>query len=223
MKHIAPLLIFLSFVTTVTAQSLKQWRDSLDRVNKELKIFPSSTKLLLSKAAVNLQLLEWKDAIDACGQVLEKDGNNLAALYYRAYANNNLRRYDLAKNDYEKFLSLSPDNAAARLGLAYTYIKLERPNDALDQLNNLIEIYPDYAVAYATRAELEKDMKMYDTALFDFDEALKRDPGNKDYTVSKVEILILQGRREDAKNALDTAVSHGVPRGLLLEWYAKCK
>ena len=205
MKHIASLLILLSFVTTVTAQSLKQWRDSLDRVNKDL------------------QLLEWKDAIDACGQVLEKDGNNLAALYYRAYANNNLRRYDLAKNDYEKFLSLSPDNAAARLGLAYTYIKLERPNDALDQLNNLIEIHPDYAVAYATRAELEKDLKMYDTALFDFDEALKRDPGNKDYTVSKVEILILQGRREDAKNALDTAVSHGVPRGLLLEWYAKCK
>ena len=223
MKHIASLLIILFITTSATAQSLKQWRDSLDNVNKELKLFPNSVKLLLAKAAVNLQLLEWKDAIEACGQVLEIDKNNLAALYYRAYANNNLRRYGLAKNDYERFLSLSPDNAAARLGLAYTYIKLERPNDALDQLNNLIEIYPDYAVAYAARGELEKDMKMYDTALFDFDEALKRNPGNKDYTVSKVEILLMRGRRDEAKKALDAAVGNGVPRGLLLEWYTRCK
>lgn len=208
---------------TAASQSLKQWRDSLEVVNKQLKLEPNSIRLLLSKAAVNLQLLEWKDAIDVCGQVLEKDKNNLSALYYRAYANNNLRRYELAKNDYERFLSLSPDNAEARLGLAYTYIKLESPNKALDQLNNLIEIHQDNAVAYAARAELEKDMKMYDTALFDFDEALKRDPGNKDYTVSKVEILIQQGRRSEAKKALDAAVSNGVPRGLLLEWYDQCK
>lgn len=97
MKHITSLLIILSITSTATAQSLKQWRDSLEVVNKQLKLEPNSIRLLLSKAAVNLQLLEWNDAIDACGQVLEKDKNNLSALYYRAYANNNLRRYELAK------------------------------------------------------------------------------------------------------------------------------
>lgn len=210
-------------INAANAQTMKQWRDSLNNVNKELKLFPNSTKLLLSKAAVNLQLLEWSDAIEACGQVLAKDKNNLSALYYRAYAYNNLRRYSLAKNDYERFLSMSPDNMEARLGLAYTYMLMDRDAEALDQLNNLIELHPENSVAYAARAELEKDMKMYDTALFDFDEALKRDPTNTDYTVSKVEILILQGRRKEAKKALDTAVSHGVPRGLLIEWYTKCK
>ena len=217
------LFLLLMAASTANAQTMKQWRDSLDVINKEITANPDSLNLQLSKAAVCLQLLEWSDAADVCGNILDKDKNNLTALFYRAYANNNLRRYELAKNDYERFLSMSPRNMEARLGLAYTYIKLGRPTEAFDEMNNLVEMYPDNSVVYAARAELEKDMKLYDTALFDFDEALKREPGNKDYTVSKVEILISLNRINEAKTALDTAVSHGVPRGLLREWYAKCK
>lgn len=217
------LILLLIATSAANAQTLKQWRDSLDVINKEIAVHPDSLNLQLNKAAVCLQLLEWEDAANTCGKILDKDKNNLTALFYRAYANNNMRRYELARNDYELFLSMSPRNMEARLGLAYTHIKLERPTKALDELNNLVEMYPDSCVVYAARAELEKDMKQYETALFDFDEALKRAPGNRDYTVSKVEILIAQNRKNEAKAALDEAVSHGVPRGLLLEWYAKCK
>ena len=201
-QTILAIFAFATAINAANAQTMKQWRDSLNNVNKEPETLSKLHQaLLLSKAAVNLQLLEWSDAIEACGQVLAKDKNNLSALYYRAYAYNNLRRYSLAKNDYERFLSMSPDNMEARLGLAYTYMLMDRDTEALDQLNNLIELHPENSVAYAARAELEKDMKMYDTALFDFDEALKRDPTNTDYTVSKVEILILQGRRKEAKKS----------------------
>ena len=217
------LLLLAMAATTASAQTMKQWRDSLAVVNKEIAAHPDSLNLQLCKAAVCLQLLEWSDAADVCGEVLDKDKNNLSALFYRAYANNNLRRYELARNDYERFLSMSPRNMEARLGLAYTYIRLGRQAEALDEMNNLVEMPPDSSVVYAARGELEKDMKLFDTALFDFDEALKREPANKDYTVSKVEILISLNRRNEAKATLDKAVSHGVPRGLLLEWYAKCK
>ena len=210
-------------VTAARAQTQQQWRDSLRVVNGLIELHPDSVGLQLDKAAVCLQLHEWEDAITACGKVLGRDGGNLSALFYRAYANNNLRRYELARNDYERFLSISPRNMEARLGLAYTYIRLGRQAEALDEMNNLVEMHPDSSVVYAARGELEKDMKLFDTALFDFDEALKREPANKDYTVSKVEILISLNRRNEAKAALDKAVSHGVPRGLLLEWYAKCK
>lgn len=213
----------LSGTICTYSQTMKEWRDSLDVINKQLANTPSSTDLLLCKAAVNLQLLNWDDAIDACRKVLDNDNSNLSALFYRAYANNSLRRYDLAKNDYERLVSMAPDNLEARLGLAYTYVKLERQRDALDQLNNLVEMHPDSSIVYAARAELEKDMKQYDIALFDFDEALKRDPANRECTISKVEILLMSNRRREAKEALDKAVSSGVPRGLLLEWYDKCK
>ena len=211
-------MLFIALAAmTANAQDMKQWRDSLKVINQQIADHPDSLNLQLAKAAVNLQMLEWESAANTCGRVLEKDPNNLSALYYRAYAYNNMRRYELAKNDYARFLSMSPRNMEARLGLAYTYIKLERTNEAMTEMNNLVEMFPDNALVYAARGELEKDLKQYDTALFDFDEALKRDPGNKDYTISKVDMLISLNRIGEAKSALD------VPRGLLHEWYAKCR
>lgn len=223
MKHLLLSLLAFACAMTAGAQSLKQWRDSLEVINGKINLHPDSLGLQLEKAAVNLQLLEWEDAADACGRVLEADHDNLPALFYRAFANNNLRRYALAKSDYEHFLSLSPRNMEARLGLAYTYERLGRTQEASDQLNNLVEMFPDSGVIYAARAEFEKGMKQYDVALYDIDEALKREPGNRDYIVSKVEMLLLSERKREAKRVLDDAVRNGVPRGILLEWYAKCK
>ena len=219
------LLSLLAFVCAMTAgaQSLKQWRDSLDVINGKISQYPDSLGLQLEKAAVNLQLLEWEDAVDACGKVLMADSGNLPALFYRAFANNNLRRYALARADYERFLMLSPRNMEARLGLAYTYGMLGLNQEASDQLNNLVEMFPDSCVVYAARAEFEKGMKQYDIALYDIDEALKREPGNHDYIVSKVEMLLLLERKREAKSVLDDAVRNGVPRGMLLELYARCR
>ena len=118
---------------------------------------------------------------------------------------------------------MAPRNMEARLGLAYTYTKLNRYAEALDEAGTLIEMYPDSSMTYAARAEIEKEMKQYEPALYDMDEALKRDPGNKDIIVSKVELLLIMGRKQEAKTTLDDAVRKGIPRGTLLEWYAKCK
>lgn len=223
MKHLFIFSFIILSVTTAGAQTLAEWRDSLATINKQTELYPDSLELKLSKAAVNLQLLEWGDAIKACNEVLTKDKNNLSALYYRAYANNNLRRYELAKNDYERFISMSPRNMEARLGLVYTYTKLNRNTDALDQANNLVELYPDSSIVYAARAEVEKSMKSYETALYDINEALKRDSDNNDLYITKVEILLLLNRKKEAKDTLDEAVRIGIPRGTLLQWYRKCK
>lgn len=210
-------------VTALKAQTQKQWRDSLSAVNSQIAAHPDSIQLQLQKANINLQLLEWENAAQICNEVLKKDTLNLSALYYRAYANNNMRRYELAKNDYEDFLKISLRNMQARLGLAYTLIKLKRNVQALDQMNNLVEMFPDSSIVYAARAELEKEMKSYETALYDWDEALKREPGNTDYIISKAEVLICLDRKREAKNLLDFLVRNGIARGTLKELYAKCK
>lgn len=153
----------------------------------------------------------------------EKDTVNLSALYFRAYANNNMRRYELARNDYEDFLRMSPRNMQARLGLAYTYIQLKRNAQAMDEFNNLVEMFPNSSIVYAARAELEKEMRSYETALYDYNEALKREPDNQDYIISKAEVLISMDRKREAKALLDQLVRSGVARGALKDLYAKCK
>lgn len=217
------IITLLLGVSVAFAQTPKQWRDSLNILNERMSKQPEEIDLRLCRAAVNLQLSNWEDAIEDCKAVRRNVPTSFAAIYYSAYANFNLRRYDLAKNDYEDFLRLSPGNMEARLGLAYTYIQLKRYPDAMDQMNNLVEMYPDSSVVYAARAGLEQEMKSYDTALYDWNEAIRRAPDNRDYVVSKVEILLLSDRRREAKEALDEAVRNGVPRGMLREWYSKCK
>lgn len=217
--------IFLAFlgVTATQAQTSQQWRDSLDVLNRQLMVNPGSVELHLRKAAVNLQLQQWEYAVDEYTDILKADSLNLSALYFRAFAHNNLRHYVLAKNDYEEILKYSPRNMEAHLGLAYTYIKMDKPADAMDQMNRAVEQNPDSAQAYAARAGLEKELRQYGPALLDWNEAVRLAPLDNDYAVSRVDILLLLGKKQAAKDALDALVRRGVPKGLLMEWYRKCR
>ncbi len=223
-QHVFMMLAFLSVQhLPLFAQSGQQWRDSLTVLNKQIASHPWSTDLHLRKASVNLELQQWQYAIDEYGLILEKEPNNPAALFYRGYALTHLRRYDMARRDYEKLLTYFPRHMQARLSLAYVLQKMGKKKDALDQLNQNVEMHPDSAVTYASRAALEQTMGQTEAALFDWQEAIKNDSHNTDYVVSEVELLLRQGRQAEAKRELDRAVKNGIPKGVLQEWYVKCR
>ena len=206
----------------LTAKSIN-WRDSLATLQKEIARQPWSTDLHLRKAAVNLELAQWQYAIDEYGLILERDVQNPAALYYRGYAHTQLRHYDMARRDYEELLSIFPRHTEARMALSYVLQLQGRQAEALDQLNQLVEQRPDSAVVYAMRAALERDMKQYEASRYDWQQASRLEPKNVDYVVSQVDVCLLLGRKKEARRLLDAAVKSGVPRGVLLSWYEKCK
>lgn len=177
----------------------QNWRDSLTTLHKQIELHPHSTDLRLKKAAVNIELQQWEYAAEEYGRVLELDGKNLAALYFRAYAYNHLRRYDLARSDYERFLHILPRHFDARLGLAMTLRNLNRLQDTQDQLNQLVEMFPDSALAYAARADFEQEQRLYELALYDWDEALSRSPRNAAFMRSKHEVLLALRRYDEAR------------------------
>ena len=199
------------------------WRDSLTAINKQIAIQPWTTDLHLRKAAFNLELKQWQYAIDEYTLILQHDAQNPAALFYRAYANTHLRRFDLARNDLNDLLVVHPHHFEARLSLAVVLQHLGKRQDALDQLNQTIEMHTDSAVAYAARANLERDMKLDDAALYDWQLAEQLSPRDATYVVSHVDLLLVLERREQARRVLDAAVRRGIPRGMLNEWYDKCK
>ena len=86
-----------------------------------------------------------------------------------------------------------------------------------------MEQFPDSATAYAARAAYETEQKLYDVALYDWDEAIRRQPLNADFVVSKADILIRQNRYADARKELTAAIRRGIPRYALKEWLDKCK
>jgi tetratricopeptide (TPR) repeat protein len=107
--------------------------------------------------------------------------------------------------------------------LAVVLQQLGRKQDALDELNQTIELHGDSAVAYAARANLERQMKLDDVALYDWQRAEQLAPNDPTYVVSHVDLLLVLERREEARRVLDAAVKRGIPKGMLLEWYDKCK
>ncbi len=207
----------------VQAQTPREWRDSVSVLIEAINKAPKNIGLRLLKAEANINLQQWDYAVQEYGYVLRLDDQNLAALYFRAFCHTQLRHYDLAKVDYETFLTIKPEHFEAHLGLAHTLQKLGKKTDAFDELNRIVQLFPDSADAYAARAAYEAEQKLYEVAVYDWDEALRIQPGNVEYAISKVDALIRQGRRQEAREQLDAIVRRGTPRGALKQWYDQLK
>ena len=205
------------------AQTPQQWRDSVSTLMEQIRLHPKDIDLRLKKAEANINLQQWDYAISEYGDVLRLDEKNLAALYFRAYCHSQQKHYDLAKVDYETFILIDPLQLNAHLGLAHTLQKLGRKADTVDQLNRCVQLFPDSASAYAARAAYETEQQLYDVALYDWDEAIRLQPENVDFAVSKVDVLLRQQRFLDARLVLDALVRQGMPRAALKEWYDRCR
>ena len=216
-------ILFVAMSWQLTAMAQENWRDSLTVLNKQIAQSSWSTDLHLRKANANLQLKQWQYAIDEYSLVLQREPHNPAALFYRAYANTHLRRFELSRADLLDLLAFVPRHFEARLSLAVVLQQLGRKQDALDQLNQTIQQHADSAVAYAARANLERDMKQDEVALYDWQRAEELSPRDVTYVVSHVDLLLVLGRKTEARRVLDAAVKRGIPRGMLAEWYGKVK
>lgn len=205
------------------AQTMQQWRDSLEVLNRQIAQSPSDLELHLRKAAVNIELGEWEYAADEYTLVLAKDATNPAARFFRAYTNTQLHRYDQALFDYAELLRVSPLHFEARLGHAYVQEKTGRRMEALDELNLMVEMFPDSASAYAARADLENTLHQTELALYDWERAVQTDSLNADYVQSHALLLLSLERGEEARQVLDAAVARGLPRGLFQPLYARIK
>ena len=217
------LIIVLFWTVCASAQTPKQWRDSVSVLISQLDKQPNNIDLRLKKAEANINLSQYDYAAEEYTRVLKLDERNLAALYFRAYCYTQLRQYSMARADYDAFLAIQPEHLEAHLGLARVLQLLNRRADAVDELNRCVQMFPDSADAYAARAAYETQLKQYDAALYDWDEALRLRPNDASLTVSKVDILLNLGRIREAREALDKAVKQGTTRAALREWYDKCK
>ena len=217
------LIIVLFWTVCASAQTPKQWRDSVSVLIEQINQHPKNVDLRLKKAEANINLSQYDYAAEEYSKVLKQDERNLAALYFRAYCYTQLRQYSMARADYDAFLAIQPEHLEAHLGLARVLQLLNRRADAVDELNRCVQMFPDSADAYAARAAYETQLKQYDAALYDWDEALRLRPNDASLTVSKVDILLNLGRIREARVALDKAVKQGTTRAALREWYDKCK
>lgn len=222
-RKIVAVLVLSCSVANLSAQSKSELRDSLKVAIDRMEYAPDSVDLRLQKASYNLQLEQWSYALDEYNYVLRRNPYNLAALLYRAYTNEKLHRYNFARLDYENMLTIVPGNFEGQLGLALLNQKDKHHTEALDQINRLVSQYPDSALAYAARAGIEKEQGMVSLAVYDYKEAIAREPGNTEYRIDYIDVLLMDKKKNEARRELDALVSMGVSRAALLDLYKRCK
>ena len=218
------LFLLLLFALPVSAQySGQQMRDSLKQAAEALSRHPDDVDLRLKKASWNMQLGQYDRAKEEYDRILQQLPDNLAALFFRAYANRQLHRNAFARLDYQQLLTIIPNHFEARLGLALLHQEEQHFTQALDQMNILVQQYPDSAIAYAARADIEREMKMFSLAEYDYSEAIRLAPNNTDYLINRVDIYILLRQEEKALQDLKRLQQMGIARKALQPLYDRLK
>jgi tetratricopeptide (TPR) repeat protein len=116
-------------------------------------------------------------------------------------------RLDVAKRLVSKVLAGQPRNAAAINVKAEIAQRERRPQEAEKLFAKCVEIAPDCALYRFNHAVmLAKNPKTVDQALSQFDELLRRDPGNLLYRSRKADALQAHQRHADAAECYRTLV-----------------
>lgn len=163
--------LFLA-MASASAQTAKEWRDSLSYLSQLIERHPKDLELRMRKAEANIALEQWQYAHDEYSNILELYPTHLGALYFRAYVNDKLKRFAFARQDYEQVLKYEPDHEGALTGIVRVSISEKKLTKAYDEANHLIELYKENPRNYLLRSEVEEALGLYSLAIDDVTTAI---------------------------------------------------
>lgn len=201
----------------IIQQKQRNYEKAVESFTYALNIAPFAVPVLLNRATVYMELaLTDKAYLDYC-QVIDLEKNNAEALLMRAYIYVVRRDYKAARIDYNQLLRTDPSNYAGRLGLISLNQKEEKYNEALEILNLMLQEFPHDTTLLMMRAGIETDMKSFDAALLDLEEAIKIDPDSPYVYIHRGEVYLQQNKKALAKQDFERAISLGIPQSELRE------
>jgi tetratricopeptide (TPR) repeat protein len=135
--------------------------------------------------------------------------NEPMVLTNRAFIYLSRNQYAIAIEDLNKAIEQLPAALAARpyYYRGFGYFKLMDDTRAMSDLNQSLKLDSSAPDPYLFRGQVEQRQKLYDDALRDFDEHIKRAPRDARGFVGRSEILQATGRIAEALTAMENAVT----------------
>ena len=202
---------------------MQRFDDALDSYNYAVNLAPLAVPVLMDRASLYFEMGNTDRAYVDCCTVLDVNKDNTKALFLRAYLQSNKRLYKEALADYKHLLELEPQSVSGRLGLAILFQQDKKYKESIELLNKLIVEMPDDAEFYIIRAGVEKDITQLDFSLMDLDKAISLSPKSANAYMLRGEILLVQKKKEMAKQDFEKAIELGISRSDLIEQLKECK
>jgi len=204
-------------------RDLGNTKGALFSYGKALDISPHSVTILMERATFYSDLNDYDHAIIDCNSIMNINKFDKDALNLRGYLYFKLKRYDEAKADYENILSGDVKDVGARIGLATVDEAQEKYHEALEIVNELIIERPGDPEMYYMRANLDKDLILYDYALMDIDKAIQvAVKPTVDMWVFRGDVQLHLKKKLDARQSYERAIKAGASRAALLDRIKKC-
>lgn len=197
--------------------------EALDCYTKALNIQPKLIPVLEQRAGLYLDKGDKGRALLDFTSILNEKPDHEQALLGRAYLRMQQNMFPEARLDFESLLLNYPQNKHGELGMAILCQKQERFQESADRFARLIERFPSDPSLYEARGNMEREAKLYELALIDYEEAGRISKKDPIYTVMQALVYLDQNKKSSAKRMLDRAVRGGMSKASLEEYYSQCK
>jgi tetratricopeptide (TPR) repeat protein len=162
-----------------------------------------------SQRGLHQRLKQPDRALEDYNAALKIQADAPAVLTNRAWIYMTRNQFDAAIGDLNKAIELFPPALAARSYSyrGYSYLKLMDDARAMSDLNQSLKLDSSAPDPYLYRGEVEQRQKLYDAALRDFDEHIKRAPRDPRGFIGRSDILEATGRIAEALTAMENALT----------------
>ena len=148
---------------------------TLEKINSQLKLNPSDTKLLYQRAQIFLNAGDYNSAINDIEAVIQKDSSQ--ANYYLTAADAYFFVGKTSKTKYylERCSVLFPDSTEGLMKLAELYLYVKQHNKSIEIINRVLKINKFFAKAYFMKGMNFKEMGDTAKAISSFQTCVEQD------------------------------------------------
>ncbi len=184
----------VTWTTGERERLLRQWTKS-----------PAALESLLRGRALYKERRPASDWEDCARQAVQADPDCADAYILLAASLGAEGKFAAARTALAKAVKLGPDLPRAQLGLGNLALLTDRPDEATAPLKAAARLDPDNADTFARLAEVAMLGKNLPAAEENFKRALELSPFQAGLYANLARVYIMQGKREPAQRALETA------------------
>lgn len=163
----------------------KRDKEALQAFTDGLALQSGNENLLIDRASLFLTMGVEDRALTDLDVLLRLNPDHAQGLFFRAYVFRKKHLMAKARRDYEHLIVLENDNREARIALAMLNADDNRPQEAMEQADVVVRYWPEYATGWIVRGGLHQKRLNFEMALHDMNEAIRLEPGNPDFYVSR--------------------------------------
>lgn len=206
-------------VAAVSLQlSEKNYVDAERRIEKVEANFPKQKlNILMLKAEVFNVQKQHQKAYDILTNALKNNPDHVDLLYTRALIAEKIGKLEVLEEDLKKILLKDPNDANTLNALGYTLAdRTERYKEAETYLQKAIKLKPEEAVIIDSIGWLKYKQGKLEESLVHLKNAYKKQP-ESEIAAHLAEVLLVMGRKQEAKILFDKALSESPEDEYLLK------